>query len=274
MTQPVTRVYRGRVADQIVDDLRRQILSGVLANGSRLPSERELAARYDVSPPTIREAVRVLTAMGLLSTRNGARTTVTAGSDTLLRMSIASVVQFEKMNATDVLGLLETLQARAAELAVERASDADIAALRTAVEGTAAGTDAGSTAASLTHFFATLSEISRNPLLAAICKAVTEIQLGLAVELSGHNPENLQRVTGPLYRLRREIVEAIEVRDAERAASVVHDYHRTVVKRIKALPKAKELRETDPGFTASISEWLDTHVGLSDAPYSTRGGNR
>src|SRR5438132_757097 len=127
MSQPSERLYRGRVADQIVEDLRRQILSGALADGSRLPSERELAAQYDVSAPTIREAVRVLTAMGLLSTRNGSRTTVTARSDTMLAMSIASIVQFEKVTAADVFGLLGALNAYAAEQAVERASDEDIA---------------------------------------------------------------------------------------------------------------------------------------------------
>ena len=54
MLQPSAKLYRGRVADQIVEDLRGQILSGVLPDGARLPSERELAARYDVSAPTIR----------------------------------------------------------------------------------------------------------------------------------------------------------------------------------------------------------------------------
>src|SRR4030088_1125698 len=126
MLQPPAKLYRGRVADQIVEDLRSQILSGALPDGARLPSERELAAQYDVSAPTVREAVRVLTAMGLLSTRNGSRTTVTASGDTLLAMSIASVVQFEKATAADVFGLLGTLNAYAVELAVVRASDQDI----------------------------------------------------------------------------------------------------------------------------------------------------
>jgi GntR family transcriptional repressor for pyruvate dehydrogenase complex len=54
MLQPSAKLYRGRVADQIVEDLRGQILSGVLPDGARPPSERELAARYDVSAPTIR----------------------------------------------------------------------------------------------------------------------------------------------------------------------------------------------------------------------------
>jgi GntR family transcriptional repressor for pyruvate dehydrogenase complex len=266
MPQPATRLLRGRVADQIVDDLRRQILSGALADGARLPSERELAAQYDVSAPTVREAVRVLTAMGLLSTRNGSRSVVTARSDVLLRMSIASVVQFERMEAKDVLGLLETLQARAAELAVENASDEDIASLRAAAEGTAKNIDAESTAAALNHFFTTLAAISHNPLLAALCKAITEIQLGLVVAVSGRDSDGLQRVARPLYRLRNEIVDAIAARDAEGAAQLVRDYHRAVIKRITASPKAKAQREPDPGLTTRMSEWLDTHVGLANGP--------
>src|SRR3979409_2277952 len=95
MLQPPAKLYRGRVADQIVEDLRTQILSGALPDGARLPSERELAAHYDVSAPTVREAVRVLAAMGLLSTRNGSRTTVTADGNTLLAGPIPSVLQSE-----------------------------------------------------------------------------------------------------------------------------------------------------------------------------------
>src|SRR3954465_9343748 len=152
MSQPSARLYRGRVADQIMEDLRGQILSGALPDGARLPAERERAAHYDVSAPTIREAVRVLTAMGLLSTRNGSRTTVTARSDALLGMSIASVVQFEKMSAADVLGLLEALYAYAVEQAVERASEDDIAALRAAAEQAAEIADVESAATGLRHF--------------------------------------------------------------------------------------------------------------------------
>jgi len=101
-----------------------------------MPSERELAASYDVSGPTVREAIRVLTAMGLVHTRNGSRATVTAQGDTLLAMSIASVVQVEKVGAREVFGLLGSLNAYAAELAAEHASDEEIAGLRAAADAT------------------------------------------------------------------------------------------------------------------------------------------
>jgi DNA-binding FadR family transcriptional regulator len=266
VSRPAERLYRGRVADQIVADLRRQILAGDLEDGARLPSERELAAQYDVSAPTVREAVRVLTAMGLLNTRNGSRTTVTANADALLRMSIASVVQFEKMPAGSVLGLLGVLNIYAVELAVDEASDEDIDRLRAAAERTEDMTDAASGSAALCEFFTTLSAISRNPLLAALSKAITEIQIGMALELSGGARGGFGRVAGPMYQARIGIVDAIARRDAADAAECVREYHRRVIERTGALPRAKQLAKTDPGLAAFMSSWLGSNVSVGASP--------
>jgi DNA-binding FadR family transcriptional regulator len=260
-SQPSVKLLRYRVADQIVEDLRGQILSGALPDGAQLPSERALAIHYDVSGPTIREAIRVLTTMGLLCTRNGSRTTVTARSDTLLAMSIASVVQFEKMRAADVFGVLGALNTYAIEQAIERASEEDIAELRAAAKRTSEIANVEAAAAALRHFFVTLSAISHNPLLAALCRSITEIQIGLAVELSGRRIEDWRRVAGSLYKARMDIVDAIARRDSARAVQLLRDYHRKVIKRIQASPWAKELKETDPGLTTSLAAWLRANAG-------------
>jgi DNA-binding FadR family transcriptional regulator len=268
IAQPPAKLYRGRVADQIVDDLRGQILSGALPDGARLPSEQELATHYGVSGPTVREAIRVLTAMGLLSTRNGSRTTVTARSDALLVISIASVVQFEKMGAADVLGLLGALNTYAIELAVERASDEDIDRLRAAARQTGEIADVESGAAALKHYFVTLSGISHNPLLAALCRSITEIQIGLAVGLSGGSTGDWGQIAGSpsLYEIRMDIAGAIAERDSDRAVQLVRDYHREVIKRIQRSPRARELRETDPGLTTFLASWLGANVSISSRP--------
>ncbi|MDX6430722.1 MAG: GntR family transcriptional regulator, transcriptional repressor for pyruvate dehydrogenase complex [Streptosporangiaceae bacterium] len=83
----------------------------------------------------------------------------------------------------DRVHLLGALNAYAVEQAVERASDEDIAGLRSAAEQAAEIVDVESAAAALKHYFVTLSAISHNPLLAALCRFTTEIQIGLAVEL-------------------------------------------------------------------------------------------
>jgi DNA-binding FadR family transcriptional regulator len=264
MTQPAQRLQRARIADQIVDDLRRQILNGDLPNGSRLPAERELAAQYDVSAPTVREAVRVLTAMGLLSTRNGSRSVVTASFDTLLSMSIASVVQFQKMTARDVFGLLTVLNSYAAQLAVEQATDDDIAGLRTAAQDAADGPDDASAPAALAHFYATLAGISHNPLLAGLCRIISSIQIGVAVELSRAAGDTWGSIPRAMHAERLAIVEAIEARDADLAAQLVQSYHKTLIERIQASPGAAKLRADDPGLTRLLSAWLGDNISVGN----------
>lgn len=60
-----------RLAEQVADDLRRRILMGDLTDGSELPVEDLLRAEYPVSKPTLREAMRVLEAEGLITVRRG-----------------------------------------------------------------------------------------------------------------------------------------------------------------------------------------------------------
>lgn len=59
------------LAKQISEQLREAILSGALKADDRLPTEDELAARYQVSRPTIREALKRLAAQNLIRSRRG-----------------------------------------------------------------------------------------------------------------------------------------------------------------------------------------------------------
>ncbi len=61
-----------RAFEHILGELEAAISAGALGAGDRLPAERELAARYGVSRPSVREAIRVLEAMGVVSVRRGA----------------------------------------------------------------------------------------------------------------------------------------------------------------------------------------------------------
>jgi GntR family transcriptional regulator len=62
---------------QIAEDLRKQIDSGVLPRGSQLPTELELRTRYKASRNTVRDAVKRLISLGLVQTRPGQGTFVT-----------------------------------------------------------------------------------------------------------------------------------------------------------------------------------------------------
>src|ERR1700734_1976179 len=66
---------------QIAEDLRMQIQSGVLAGGSQLPTELELRAQYSASRNTIRDALKRLSSQDLIETRPGQGTFVTVKID-------------------------------------------------------------------------------------------------------------------------------------------------------------------------------------------------
>jgi len=74
------RKSRSTLPDRVRDSLLRDLFSEVYVVGDQLPNEDELAARFDVSRATIREAIRGLVEAGYLVRRHGTGTFVTATS--------------------------------------------------------------------------------------------------------------------------------------------------------------------------------------------------
>src|SRR4051794_2911660 len=61
-----------KAAELVASDLRRQIIRRTLSAGDALPNETALMEVYDVSRPTLREALRILESEGLVSVKRGA----------------------------------------------------------------------------------------------------------------------------------------------------------------------------------------------------------
>lgn len=81
-----------RSFEDVVEQIRASIVTGTLPVGERLPSERELAEMFGVSRPTLREALRVLEAVGLLDIRLGAQGGAFAGGDDHAPTSVISAL--------------------------------------------------------------------------------------------------------------------------------------------------------------------------------------
>ncbi len=135
---PLNTVARPQsLADETYRQLLMQLEMGLWAVGSKLPPEMALAESLGVSRPVVREALARLKADGRIETRQGSGAIV---SD---RSKIAAF-RFAKAggaDATDVLDVAERemlelrqiVESGAAELAAKRRTDADISAIRAAV---------------------------------------------------------------------------------------------------------------------------------------------
>lgn len=85
------RVRQPKISDVIMGQLEEMVLEGTLKPGQKLPPEREMAKQFEVSRPSLREAVQKLAAKGILVSRQGGGTYVAedlgdAFSDPLLEL--------------------------------------------------------------------------------------------------------------------------------------------------------------------------------------------
>jgi len=124
-------VNLGRVSQVIVDQIRLLIHQGKLRPGDRLPSERELCSRFGVSRVTVREALRVLEAGGLVEIRVGAHggAFVTMPSNERLGEGLADLLKLSPLTAAEVAEARMIFELGIVPLVVERATKEDIAAL-------------------------------------------------------------------------------------------------------------------------------------------------
>jgi GntR family transcriptional regulator len=84
--------------ERIAAELRADILSGTHPVGSQLPSESELAARFGAARGTVRQAVSVLAAEGLVGSRQGARRIVLGHARSQSFAELHSFAQWARAN--------------------------------------------------------------------------------------------------------------------------------------------------------------------------------
>lgn len=215
---------RTSAADHVVNDIRGQILARRLERGVRLPSERELAAQYEVSPPTIREAIRALAASHLVEARHGSGTYVTADAESLLASALDVVVQLEDIDLAGVIELSEGFYLQAVRLALTEATDADLTRLRSTAEAFRGPLGLEDFAPALRDFLVALVSASHNRLLIVLSGFLIETQIRLASRAAERSSGAWQRVAGGLVEERLAIAAALEARDGDAARTAVLAY--------------------------------------------------
>jgi GntR family transcriptional regulator, transcriptional repressor for pyruvate dehydrogenase complex len=121
-----TPIKPERLAQSVQRQIELLILRGILRPGERLPAERELAERLDVSRPSLREAISALQDKGLLVTRAGAGVFV---ADVLGSAFSAALVQMFASHDEAVFDYVQfrrDMEGLAAERAARHGTDTDL----------------------------------------------------------------------------------------------------------------------------------------------------
>ncbi len=122
MFQPVAQT---KASSNIVAQIEQLILEGVLRPGDTLPPERDLASQFDVSRPTLREALLMLEQSGLLIARQGGGTFIADVMRSVFAEPIIGLFGKHNKATGDYLEFREAMEAQAARWAAVRATPAD-----------------------------------------------------------------------------------------------------------------------------------------------------
>jgi DNA-binding FadR family transcriptional regulator len=128
------------LAHQIATALQQEIVQGTLSVAERLPSETEIARRFNVSQPTVREALKILAAKKLVRSKRGPNGGVFVNAPSLTTASQMLQEMTTWFVGLGVFGLSEIVEARlflgrtCVQLAAERATEEDLATIEATLE--------------------------------------------------------------------------------------------------------------------------------------------
>ncbi|WBB80319.1 FadR/GntR family transcriptional regulator [Micromonospora sp. WMMD882] len=253
------------ITDEAIEKIKAMILSGELRPGDRLPVEKALAQRLGLSRNSLREAIRALSVLRVLETRQGAGTFVTSLAPGLVLDAVSFIVNFhDPHTAIDFLEVRRVLEAEAAARAATRITPTQIAELRALNERihALASDDPLDTEQLVTvdrQFHATIAAASGNLALAALTDMLGgQTAPARSLRLAVHASTAASAVTE-----HHDIIAALAAGNAEHArlrAAVhilnVEDWLR------------QEIDDTEPGDARTVG--VGDTGSTSDRPAATR----
>ena len=174
------KVRRGSIVEEIIELFKEKLERGELRPGERLPSEKQLTEQLGVGRTALREAIRMMSALGVIDVRQGEGSYITNDPSASLLDPLVFAVLLRTGANQDLLELRKTLQIAYCQLAAEKAISQDFFELEKAARefeeiGLSSELDADRLTDADLNFHSLLIESTHNPLVEIICKTVEHL---------------------------------------------------------------------------------------------------
>ncbi|SCF25971.1 FadR/GntR family transcriptional regulator [Micromonospora mirobrigensis] len=209
------------VTDEAIDRIRQMIVSGRLRPGDRLPREADLAAQLGLSRNSLREAVRALSVLNILTVRQGDGTYVSSLAPDVLMEAVAFVLDLHQddtiMQAFQVRAILEPA---ATAMAAGRVDEDALAELHALLDRLGPAPSVEELVANDLEFHRRIAAASGVPLLCSLLDSIS----GPTVRARIWRGVTQQDAVARTVDEHRSILDALATHDAEtaRAWATVH----------------------------------------------------
>jgi DNA-binding FadR family transcriptional regulator len=228
-------VQKKRAFEEVSNEIKRFIFNGLLKRGDKLPSENELANRFNVGRQTIREALRYLELSGFITTiKGGAGGAVIV--DTILNTisnSMLDAIQMKKISLHELVTARLEVEKIVLQQVILHCDDSDIEALKNNVSE-AKKRIANKKVAFFNNvqFHKILARASKNYLFVVMMEPI----MAMTADLLSRRQSNL-RLSSKVVAEHAELIDAITRRDKAKAFTLLEKHLLSIEKRMAPLSK-------------------------------------
>ena len=213
------QVKTRRVFEEICEQIRQRLATGVLKPGDKLPAERDLALEFKVSRPAVREALRTLEISGVVSLQKGVKggAFIRDGNPALLTQSLQDLMFLGRVSLRSLAEARVLINGVVIRLACERATEEDFQDIEDNIDFIESSDDIEHRADAGVLFFRLIARATRNEVLMMLVDSLSDI-IRYVIDKTG-------RVARPeLVVVRRRVLKAMRARDADAAAKALNEY--------------------------------------------------
>lgn len=128
---PVFKDKKG-ISEKVADYIKEEIRNGVYLEGDRIPGERDMSIKIDVSRNTVREAYKILEAYGYLNAKHGRGFYIASEADQIKKMTEAFFISSDQIS--DLYAVRRLLEEKIVEWATKNGTEKQIVELETIVK--------------------------------------------------------------------------------------------------------------------------------------------
>lgn len=206
-----------RIYEEIVDQISTLVAEGQIKAGDKLPSERDLAERLQVSRASVREALSALEIMGLLEIRSGEGTYIKHNNIESVIAPLPWVLSLEKDTIFELMEIRKILETQAAALAAERAEYQDLSAMMGSLIEIRKGQNTGRQGYPCDRdFHDAIAKGTKNKMLIRMLHVISDI-MHQTLKTNWADTFEKEGMSELLYQEHKEIYQAIEAKLPEEA---------------------------------------------------------
>lgn len=218
-----TPIKQTSISKKVIAQIKEMVSEGSLQKGDKLPSERKMAEKLQVSRTSVREALKELEIMGLIESRQGEGNFIKSNFEDILLDPFSTIFLIKESNAQEILELRHVIEKGSVALAAERIVDEELEEIEKILDTAKTSNSEDELVKLDVMFHYKIAQSSKNFLLQSILNAVSSL-IEASIKDTRKNILIKEKHKEIIKQQHNNIYEALKNKDIKTAEKAMSDH--------------------------------------------------